>query len=428
MKKYKNYLLIILGTLFCSGCEDFVTVDVPPVQLSSANTFSDEASADAAVTGIYASMATGFLSANMQFAMEYFSGDLVYNSTTDTYVQFMNRNIHNDNSLVASFWSGLYQYIYYCNSAIEGLEKSKLEAGVKNRLRGECLFLRAFCYSFLVKCWGGVPLVLSTDWQVNQSLPRASADEIYQQVTADLEESKHLLKESPASINTRAGYYSAAALLSRISLYMEDWEKAAENATIVIGNPAFQMEDLNNVFLISGKEALFSLSSIDPSFMNTNIGQQLVPWSASSVPAVGVSASLLALFNGDDRRKLNWIKVNTVKNVAYSFPFKYKEGIFSSQKKENLVVLRLAEQYLIRAFARIKLGDNDRALSDLNAVRSRASVPYSEVSTEAVMTEARLEFFGEWGTGSFGQPAASLWPIPLTQLNSNPFLTQNKGS
>jgi len=420
----KTAFFIILSSFLFFGCEKFVEVGIPPNQLSSKTTFDDESGANSAVSAIYAALSTGSLSANMQLAMEYYGGDLVYNGTADNYVQFLNGSIQTDNSLISSFWNELYQNIYNCNTTIESLERSHLTSDTKNRFRAECLFLRAFNYSFLVKCWGDVPLILDTDWQTNQSLGRSPEATVYEQMASDLEEAKALFDTNAVSDNTRANYYTATALLSRIYFRMENWEKAIENVNLTLSNTSYSMETVSNVFLNNSKETIFQLTSISPSYQNTNLGQQMVPSVTTSIPTVGISASLVADLSDNDQR-WQWIGTNEVQELPYYYPYKYKEGYFSTEKKENLIVLRLAEQYLIRAMAHLKLDQSVDALNDLNVVRSRSADVYETLSEAAILKEMKLEFFAEWGIGNLH--SINYWPIPLAQLEANPFLTPTPG-
>lgn len=425
--------LIVIVLFLTNGCKDFVQIEVPPNQLSSANAFKEEGSAKAAIIGIYANLATGSLSANLQLAMDYYSGDLLLNGSNDSYSQFVNHDIQVDNSFVSSFWSSLYQYIHYANSSIEALESSQIDQASKNQLLGEALFIRAFCYYYLVNLWGNVPLVLSSDWQVNQSLERTDRKNVYEQIVKDLENSKAILDKSNVQERVRINYYSASAMLSRIYLQLEDWEKAEENASEVIGNPSYILEPTETVFTINSKEVIWQLMSINSSYLNTNIGQQLIPWSQTSIPNTTASEKTLMQFEDVDLRKEAWLASNKVNDEEYWYPFKYKEGIFSSQKKEYLVVLRLAEQYLNRAEARLELGNLDGALDDLNEIRLRASLPNIELFTKEDIQietekERRLEFFAEWGIAwPTNKREFSFWPIPLSQLEANPNLDQNEG-
>jgi hypothetical protein len=121
---------------------------------------------------------------------------------------------------------------------------------------------------------------------------------------------------------------------------------------------------------------------------------------------------------------------------------------------EYLVVLRLSEQYLVRAEARTHLNDLSGAAADINVVRNRAGLPDTKATDktsllDAIAQERRVELFAEWGhrwldlkrtatidtimnivslsKGSSWNTNAQLYPIPAGDILLNPYLTQNPG-
>jgi hypothetical protein len=113
--------------------------------------------------------------------------------------------------------------------------------------------------------------------------------------------------------------------------------------------------------------------------------------------------------------------------------------------------LRLAEKYLIRAEARARIGTNlSGALSDLNAIQTRAGATLTTASDAAILIsdialENRKEFFCEQAyrwynlkrTGEADAvlgaiktsytPKSKLLPIPQSAIDANYNLTQNPG-
>jgi hypothetical protein len=113
---------------------------------------------------------------------------------------------------------------------------------------------------------------------------------------------------------------------------------------------------------------------------------------------------------------------------------------------------RLAEMYMIRAEALNETGQTAAAIADLNRLRARAfepdrplsaSLSQAEVRT-AILQERLFEFAGEakrrqdlirlggFTAARSGKPQQSepykvLMPIPATQIQNNPLLTQNAG-
>jgi hypothetical protein len=117
----------------------------------------------------------------------------------------------------------------------------------------------------------------------------------------------------------------------------------------------------------------------------------------------------------------------------------------TSTSTDPSYVIRIAELYLIRAEARAQQNNLSGALADLNAVRNRAGVPNSTAATQAdillaIENENSVEFAFEphrWfdlvRTGRAGAVLGLtnqdywLFPIPLSDVLSDPDVTQNPG-
>src|SRR5690606_34940810 len=94
------------------------------------------------------------------------------------------------------------------------------------KLLGEALFVRAFCYFYLVNLFGEVPLALTSDYRTNNALPRAPVELVYAQLIADLSEAAELLPEGFAHTGgerVRPNRAAAQAMLARVLLYSGDW-------------------------------------------------------------------------------------------------------------------------------------------------------------------------------------------------------------
>lgn len=103
-------------------------------------------------------------------------GQLVENSVTD---------IGTGNSIT----SNRYFDIRRCNVAIEGLNSGALPDDVRNTLKGQFFFMRAFVYFRLVSLYGGVPLILKTQQLTGEDLnvPRAKTSECIKAIVSDLD-------------------------------------------------------------------------------------------------------------------------------------------------------------------------------------------------------------------------------------------------
>lgn len=442
----------ILFSILLISCGRFLDIPGPENQLLKDDVFTDDQSATAAIVGIYSNISTisSPLSATMHLAAGLSADVLVTSTGSEDYQQLQMNAVQSDNQLVARIWTHLYQNIYYANAAIEGLQVSAgVNDSVRTRLVGEALFIRALCYYYLVSFWGDVPLTLNTDYEVNQSLPRFSKEKVYEQIITDLLEAQKLLSRLYLTgERTRPNTYAATALLARVTLRMQDWASAAEYADVVIESGQYKLVDPALTFLKGSEETIWQLMSVVPNY-NTIMGQQVLPSSPTRIPRFILSDHLMEKFEMDDLRKKSWVDSNSVSQEIYYFPYKYKIRR-GSQLDEYLVVFRLAEQYLIRAEAKARLGDLEAAKADINRIRNRAGLQNRDVSTQsdiisAVERERLLELFTEWGDrwlylkqagradevlgnvkNDNWQNTDVLWPVPWEQIQVNPYLTQNE--
>ena len=110
----------------------------------------------------------------------------------------------------------------------------------------------------------------------------------------------------------------------------------------------------------------------------------------------------------NDNRKTSWVDSTTFNAVKYYRINKYKvqTATAATLGNEYTVMLRLGEQYLIRAEARAQQSNIDGAQSDINVIRNRAGLGNTTAATQstllsAIAKERKLELFGEYGNRWF---------------------------
>ena len=453
----RNWILLpFLSLIFFASCKKFVEVPLPVDQLTADFVFNNDTSAVQSLNGIYSKMMEGQQQFSSGFTTLFtgLSSDELYYYTPSFRDEFTNDQITlvNHPFIESSFWSPAYLYIYAANKCIEGATNSKgLSPNVKNRVIGEAMFIRAFCYFYLVNLFGDVPLELTTVYQKNQSLPRVSEVEVYKQIIDDLTNAQNNLKVDYISDERiQPNKFAATALLSRVYLYNHDWVNAEKEASFVINSGIYTLdEDLNGVFLINSKETIWQLQPVDPS-VDTWEGYQILPAIVGATPTYLLTNSLINSFEPNDRRKSAWVKSDLFSNDTIYYPYKYKVST-GTNITEYYVVLRLAEQYLIRAEARANQNNILGAQNDLNIIRNRAGLANTISNNKSSLLtsidhERRTELFAEWGHRWFDlkrtgeadsvlgnlkpdtwQPTDTLWPIPQSQILLNPALIQNPG-
>lgn len=482
----KHNLLIITKThtvaciivLFLgSSCKKFLNVDAPNNQVTEISVYNNDNFAASVITGIYKNISNNApnydMGINAIFLYTGLSGDelVPFNPTEEPYSRYylnMLSGQKNDPQGTLA-WASIYNNIFTINSLLEGVANSSgLTPGVKQQLLGEARFMRAFCYFYLINLYGAAPLITSTDYKQNGQLPRAAVDLVYTQIIEDLHEAQNLLNINyldgsllkPTSERLRPTRMAATALLSRVYLYAGNWIGADSAATALIENKSlFNLTDLDGVFLNNSEEAIWQLQNIWDS-KGTVIAETFIPTVSGnqiSTP-VYLSSQLMNSFETGDQRRIKWINsVTAADGTVYPYAFKYKvhsDGSAAVPQTERLTVLRLAEQYLVRANARLKLGNLTGARDDLNQIRNRAGLLNVVADDEpallkAIIHERQHELFTEWGDrwfelkrtrqidevmtivcpqkGNTWNTNWQLYPLPYEDLIADKKLTQNEG-
>jgi hypothetical protein len=451
------FVVSVCGLLATSSCKKFVEIPPPPHQVISDVVFANDATATAAVLGIYHEMMNNslqFSAASTTIYAGMYADELRYYSPSAR-DPFINSLLTEDTHglLSSSFWAAAYRYIYVSNVCLEKLESSSsITSSLKNSLIGEVKFIRAFCYLNLVNLFGDVPLELTSDYRINSTIGRTPVSQVYNQVINDLTgAAENLPVNYTGSDRVRPNKWAAVALLARAYLYTGDWVNSEAAATSIISSGMYTLpSNLSSVFKKTSTETIWQLQPVN-TLWNTWEGREFVPPSATAAPGYLLQPGLLSAFETNDNRKTAWVGTLVYSGQSYYYPNKYKVYGNGAPITENYVVLRLAELYLIRAEARAKQNNLTGSIDDLNIIRTRAGLPGTTASDQAslliaVENERRIELFIEWGhrwfdlkrTGranavigslkpSTWQPLHVLWPIPINQINANPALIQNPG-
>lgn len=472
-------LSLLIITFSITGCEKLITIPEPDYSITTAKVFTTDKKANSALAGAYSTMNNmGWAGSGQSTVLAGQSADeLLATGNSSTNIIHTNRLQARVEFGGTGLWQSAYSTIYETNAILEGVAASvspMLSDSARIQLTGEAKFIRAFCYFYLTNFFGDVPLVMTTDFNKTSRMSRTPQQQVYQQIIRDLKDARELLPGDYRVSNgerIRVNKWAAAAMLARTYLYIRDYENAAIQATDVIANnQQYKLEnDLNEVFSTDSKEAIWQLKQNfnEPNYGNAiPEGVRFLPEPIKTgVPHFEVSSQLINAFEPNDNRKAVWVGTTDQTGgfggqprIAY-FPYKYKTGSgnysIGVQPPEYYMVLRLAEQYLIRAEARANgaEGGGAAAIADLNTVRHRAGLDDLPDNLQqpdliaAVEKEWRLEFFCEWGhrwfnlkrTGrasvvlpaiTYKQPWLGdyqlLYPIPVNEILYNNNLVQNK--
>ena len=448
-------IILLLTATILSSCEKWVEVPASKNQIESSIVFEDLSTATSALLGIYYTLNTS-TSINFKFVSLY-ADEYAYTASNATISQFYQSQLLADNTSNASIWNSLFSVVYQCNSLIEGVDNSLgLSIANRNALTAEAKFLRAYANFYLLNLYGHIPLLLSTDVNINRLSPQASAAQVYSQIISDLQEAKTGLQISYLGTGkVRANRLAASAFLARVYLYQQQWQDAQAEASIVINSGVYSpLPVLDDVFVAGSKETILQLWSANGFLADAT---SFVPSSSTVLPVYTISNNLYQAFDATDGRRSKWIGVNRVTSsgvtTLYNFPNKYKNRIANTAKPEYQMAIRLSEMYLIRAEAAAQLNNTAQAVSDLNVIRTRATgisaLEYTlnqQACIQAVESERQRELFGEWGhrlldlkrtqridavlvplKSGYKSGVSNLYPIPLGDIAANNRLIQNNG-
>lgn len=373
-------------------------------------------------------------------------------------------------SSTSSLWSYAYYTISWANNIINNLE-GKSEPNVTQQdwdnLKAEALFMRALCHFDLVITYAqpytyqpqslGVPVVLVTE---NGQPARNTVQEVYDQVVADLKEAEGLISDNfirsdASDAAAMVSKQAIQALLSRVYLYMGEWQNSADYATKVINSGKYSLVGASDYLEMwsaqtapKGGEIIFEVFGSQKNEYWDESGWTHLPYitgmGEEGSEDICATQDLVDLYEaGDVRLQLFY------KNENDNMISKYygKEG--GIPRQVNVPILRLAEMYLNRAEAISKGASisGTSARGDLEAIANKrgATVP----ATFDVFDERRKELMFEGhivydyarsqkaltrtdfdGVNNKDVPFPNYrWamPIPKREMDANPNMVQNEG-
>lgn len=440
---------LLAGLLLLAACDQPLDVN-PTTAIPHEEALNTPQKISAGVRGIYdALQQDGAYNRNLIVFPDLFTDNLDFTGTFDTDAEVDDGLVTAANGAVSGIWSAGYEIINRANNVLASIPQvTDLDPALAARYRGEALLLRALAYHNLARWFGGVPLVTEPTWTITPdvNVPRSLEADIYTFVIGSLQEAIGLLPTTSAEFRLTRG--AAQALLARVYLDVGRWAEARDMATVVIQSGRYQLiRPYSNIFAVKNSpESIFSLQYTvnDDNFLAFWFFPGELGGRRGFAPTSNLRTSFIN--NGDVERLSTTIRLDSRGRRFGGKYFRVATG------DDNVLVLRFAEMYLIRAEANWRLNPSDVAtiLADLNEVRRRAGVadllptdvPTSDELRNAILQERRLEFALE-GHRFFdlrrmlGDPAAAealdieqfrlRFPIPQRELDANTALTQNPG-
>ncbi|QYH40547.1 RagB/SusD family nutrient uptake outer membrane protein [Algoriphagus sp. NBT04N3] len=359
MKNIKSLLMGILPLFTLGACENFLD-EKPDQTLVIPQTLDDfQALLDAEPRSMNSSSKMGFLASDEALI----SNNLLNLMTLEeSGAYFWEKDIYPpDNAGVD--WAFSYQKIFYANNVLEGLldyaPKTQEEERRALELKASARFYRAMGHFSLVQQFAepyvpnqtqqkGIPIRRDAD--INASSPVFPLREVYDFIIEDLEFARTELPDFP-EIPTRPSRWAVEALLSRIFLSIQDYEKAFEHSAnaLAIRNSLLDFNELD--LSLRYRFSRFHKEVIHYNKMYSGrftVNNQMV-----------INPEVYELYDSLDLRKTVYFSSSPVKGM-YSLTGRYTGDAFL------FTGLATDEVLLDHAEAAARLGREDQALNDLN--------------------------------------------------------------
>lgn len=419
--------------------------------------------------------------------------DNAYNGSPSTgqIVEIESNNVSSGNTNVERDWDWYLGQVANANQIICNIDAvrdapgSSLTDSEYKQWKSEALTWRAFNLARLAQIWGGAPMTLTVPPAINAAnveqvydlyFPKMSdAATVYGQAIQDLEYAAENGPAVNASNKFLLSKAFAAGLLARIYAepgILQDWDKVEQYCKDVEGM-GFELEpnygDLwgydDNDAKRNSRESIFEITwsrdqgnwlwmMFHRNYYNKDDSYSWAKW-------ITPSRSLAKAYDaaGDAVRKNASIIYD-----ACTWSLYYPEGEYAFMHKmptnaTSIIVMRLAEIYLLHAEALAMDDDFKGATGYVNQTRARAGlagIPQPadrDAMISAILDERRLELAFEGfrfydlvrhgkaaevassvaATDSYWRPRRALtnetilFPIPVSAMEKNPNLKQNPG-
>ena len=374
------------------------------------------------------------------------------------------------------FWKLNYKGIVQANTVVANTPNIDADEDLKNRILGEGLFLRAWYHFVLSQVFGDIPLITEILPPDEMLVSRTPKNIVWEQVAADALQAASLLPVSHGGADLgRVTKGAALALAAKAYLYLENYQSVVNTIADIKALGIYSLQaDYRNNFIDSTQNNSESVWEIQHANLELGVGNNLNQWWASKKVPDGygfaeVSMDFVNAFEPNDPRlkftvaRHNEEYFGVIYKASFSStgagPRKYLQHVDEvSQKSDggiNYTAIRYAEVLLWEAEALAELGRTSEALIPLEEVRARAraqsadpdnTLPMITTTNQQelidIIRHERLVELGfemhrffdlvRWGIAAdvlegFVAGKHEVFPLPQTELDLNPNLSQNPG-
>lgn len=369
-------------------------------------------------------------------------------------------NVFSENALnafISDAYRDSYVLITRANIILDKIDGIAMDAGLKNRIKGEALFLRSLAYYHLAIAFDKVPLILSEVTDINQSITQSNANAILAQIAGDLAQAEDFLpvRHQEAANLGRATKGAAATLLAKVQLTLGEKSAAETVLRRIVTQYEYSLlpdyaslwgvgnkNSAESIFEVQYRSGGFGTGSPFTNYFSPNAFLQNGLGNARNRPTEDMYN---AYEEGDLRKGISVADsyVNQSGDVVEAYYImKYRSEPFTNNDSDiNWPVFRYSDVLLMLAEA---IGESPEAYGFINQVRARAGLAAIDASTpgsfnEKLLQERRVELAFEnhrwpdlrrFGVAQqtmqgMGLNPKMLFPIPQREIDVTPGMQQN---
>jgi hypothetical protein len=439
MKNKISAVFLILLSLLSFSCNEDYLDTAPTASVDANSAFLTTKNAEAAINGIYRTLYAQYATygdqghanhTSMLYTWDIMGDDIVIPTTNNTWHLAEARWIAHraDQSVATSMPYRLYyRIIANANMAIANIDNAEGLQADRDRLKGEVYFLRGWAYFNLVQMYGkryvggtnndqlGVPLLLTP---TTEGQPRATVEQVYEQINDDLDQAINLLLATPVN-KSHPDKEVARGLKARVALVQQNWPLAetlaneARQGVALMTSTEYQ-SGFSNIALgewMWGADHIETQTSFFwgfHSYMSCNFNSSVIRANPRCINS--------ALYNQipvTDVRSTMWAPIGNqpstiappggTKPAYMGQKFRLDAAAPSTSYMGDVPFMRAAEMYLIEAEAQARQGGAKETAAQ-NTLLALVSVrdPNYTLSTntgtaliDEILFQRRIELWGE---------------------------------
>jgi hypothetical protein len=422
MKRKFNIIILLAAAFLISSCSDDFFDTAPSDDLTGEETFASTKNIDALLNGTIRYLMEHATSqdnpgyAAIMLAQEVMADDAIARDGVYGYRDSYPFRDPYDNTTRRAlfFWTLQYKVIDNANNILANTGNADGSELEKKHLKGQAYALRAFSYLNLVqqyqftyakdKSAPAIPIYIEPTSPSSVSKNRATVEEVYNLILADLKKAEALLYDFNRPVKNRPNLQVVKGLFARAYLLTEQWDKAAEKAREARqGYPIMTAEQYLLGFNdVSNNEWIWG----HPQQADQNLGAASFFAYIDVTPSTGYRSIMpdpyfWQIFEDQDIRKSLFEFESDPGHPIYRW-LKYKKFINKPDRAGHIVLMRSSEQILIEAESEARNDNLPAALKALNELRvnrnlneiAQGSLSKSEL-IEEILLERRRELWGE---------------------------------